>query len=460
MKIFKILYPINLQLTILQLEGYSPTRFLRWIFRNFFKRNLSQKRDLVITSKLKTITAISIIINLVIIVTFLQYFRGLALAIVVSMIISTQTYIFLLLATLILKPYEFIIKSITVKRTKEKISSLKNLTVIGITGSYGKTSVKEILFQLINDNNNTLRTPESFNTVMGIAKVADYELNRTYKYFICEMAAYKKGEIKELCKMVNPKFGILTGITTQHLERFGSLQNIIKTKFELADSIRYEKNMIFNLADSNVKSEALKRGIKPLQGYVKISNINFNKNGTSFSLVYKKAKYNLTTPLFGTGNIENISGSIAMALMLGVDIQKIIKRVKTLRPLSSRFSLSSVGGKALIVNNTFSSNEKTFAETVKTANAVSGKKALLTPGLVELGYKEIDVNRQIGDVANRAFDKVILVGNNKRTKAFAKSLTRKPEFINDSRKEYTEKINALKDSYDWIFLENDLTQNY
>ena len=124
------------------------------------------------------------------------------------------------------------------------LQSCSNITVIGITGSYGKTSVKFYLNKLLSAKYNVLMTPESFNTPLGVVKTIRTSLKATHEIFICEMGAKNINDIKEICDIVHPKHGVITSIGPQHLESFKTVENVVKTKFELADAI--DKNgMVF-----------------------------------------------------------------------------------------------------------------------------------------------------------------------------------------------------------------------
>jgi UDP-N-acetylmuramoyl-tripeptide--D-alanyl-D-alanine ligase len=374
-------------------------------------------------------------------------------------ILLTNPFAALGLSLLILKPYEVYKKRQTINITKEKINSLNKLQIIGITGSFGKTSTKEILYQILKNKYKTLKTPESYNTLFGIAKVVDLELDNTYEYFICEMAAYKIGEINELCNMIPPKFGILTGITTQHFEKFGSLKNTIKAKFELVDGINNIGNIIFNLDDLNIKSELAKRGINYPSNTLSTKNIQIDKSGSYIEFLFNGKTYKVKTKLFGLAHIKNILIAANMALKLGLPMEYIISQISKLDSIDNRQVLQ-IFGKSVIVNNTYSSNPQGFTETIETAKLVKGKKALVTPGLVELGKLEKQIHLDLGKKAKGVFNKVILVGENARTKSFASGVHENFEFINDTRENYSTKLEEIKEKYDWIFLENDLTQNY
>lgn len=448
-KIINFIFPIKLQLNILQLEEYKPLRFLKWIAKNFFVRNVPTKKALVYTSKIKNLLLIYAL--LCIISLFLNIF--------LFVIFIIMPFISLTLAVFILKPYEIYKRYKTIKDTKEKILSLRNLKVIGITGSFGKTSTKEILYQILKTKYKILRTPESFNTIFGVAKVVDLELDRSYQFFICEMAAYKIGEIKELCNMVPPDYGILTGITTQHFERFGSLENTIKAKFELVEAIKNKSDIVFNLDDENILAELKTRKIKFEENKVSAQNIKFTKNGSSFDLLINKSAYKINTSLFGFANIKNITLTANMALKLGLSPKEIANAINNLKPFDNRNVLINYG-EVTLINNTYSSNVQSFKEMIETAKNVKGKKALVTPGIVELGSIEEEIHRQLGEKANGVFDEVILVGKNRRTNALSEKLGKNYLFIDDTRNEYSKKIEELKKKYNWIFLENDVTQNY
>ena len=446
-------------LTILQLENYNIIRYIRWLFNNIGVKKIEYKKDLKYTPKIKLIIGLSVLQFLYIIYALFSLTHNILITTVFSILFLTQFYLFFIISTMILLPIDYYFISRAINKTKQKILHSKKLQTIAITGSYGKTSTKEILYQLIKDKFKTLRTPESYNTILGIAKTIEYELDKTYEIFICEMAAYKKNDIKILCNMVQPHYGVITGLTSQHLERFGNFQNIIEAKFGLYDSIYNKNNIIFNLSNKHILSEIKKRNINKPNGYINASNIVLNKYGTSFEIKYKNKIYKIKTSLFGFSNIENILGALTMALKLNLEIGYLISKIENLNQISNRFELKKFG-ESTIVDNTFSSNEISFKEMLKTARKVNGTKVLITPGLVELGIDEAEKHYRLGLMINRIFDTIILVGNSNRTKSIAKGLKGNFEFIDDTRNEYVNKVNQLKNKYDWIFLENDLTQNY
>lgn len=459
--LINIIFPFKMQLNIIQLEEYKPIRFLKWFLTHPLKRHIPNKKELVITTKVKIIIFLSNV-WLVIIGFLASKFSSFLFTILLILFLLLNPFILFLLALISLFPYEFINKIRVIKKTKNKIKNIPNLKVIAITGSYGKTTTKEILYQLLKSKYRVLRTPESYNTIFGIAKVVDLELNTNYQFFIAEIGAYKKGEIRTLCKMLEPSYGIITGITEQHLERFKSLRNIISTKFELFDFIKDPKKMVFNIEDKKILKELNKRGIS-YKKRVSVDNIKFNKQGTSFTIIIDNKKFRIKSQLFGYGNIQNIRTASEAALTLGfLRANEIVESLKKLQPFHNRFVLRNAQN-TTIIDNTYNTSYKAFEEMIRTAKELKGKKALITPGIVELGKTESKKHEILGRKSRNIFDTIVLVGKNKRTLSFSRGIGNKQKvmFIEDNRTQYNQIIQSLiNKSYDWIFLENDITQNY
>ena len=282
-------------------------------------------------------------------------------------------------ALLILKPYEVINKIRTIKSVREEIAEHADLAVIGITGSFGKTSTKDFLFEILNSYQSTLKTPASYNTVFGIAKVVNLELVDSLKYFICEMGAYVRGEIKELTKMVPPDYAILTAVGTQHLERFRSLGNTTLAKFELIDVVKPSQALV-NLDNELIRKQIEQKkyqGIKTYSFFDKradfwIKGHEINAKGVEFELVWQKEKYKFVSPLFGTSNLQNLTAAISMALMLGVPPEKIKAVVAKIRPSAHRLELKLIK-KSILIDDAYSSNEQGFKQVLADLKKLPGK---------------------------------------------------------------------------------------
>jgi UDP-N-acetylmuramoyl-tripeptide--D-alanyl-D-alanine ligase len=224
------------------------------------------------------------------------------------------------LAVILNTPVEKLVYLHFKRKAQNKMKSMTNLKIIGITGSYGKTSSKRILSEILNVQYNALPTPRNLNTFNGIIMTVNNHMDKFTDIFIAEMGAYVKGEIAGLCKLVKPQYGILTTIGTAHLESFGSQENIQKGKFELIESLPSDGFGILNKDDPLQVSYKLKNniriiwiGIDEKDVDVRATNIKCSSKGTSFDVVLKndKNKYKFETKLLGNHNVYNILAGIA-----------------------------------------------------------------------------------------------------------------------------------------------------
>ena len=453
----------KLYLHILQLEGYEASRFLRWISKNLLTRTVEGKKPLVWTSKSSTIYYLSIFLTILLPLSL--YLLQPIYVLPVLFVLVFVPWTSLLLALACLKPYEIYNRQVVINKTREKIQRLNSLQVIGITGSYGKTSVKEILYQILRQKYRVLRTPSSYNTVFGIAKVVDLELDRNYDFFICEMGAYKKGDIAELCRMVLPKHGILTGIAEQHLERFGSLQNIIQGKFELIESLPTTGHALLNGDNPHVvenvwraKSVYKLYGVDSEKAEFKAENIKYSKEGTEFTVRMGKDSFNVKTKLLGKGSIQNILGAAGLARELGLSVDELREAINNLETTPNRLELI-YRDDLTILNDSYSSNPAGFKEAVSVVRQMGIKRrVLITPGIVELGSRTKEVHEELGIDLDGVFEVALLVGDSERTRALAKPLKKtRSEFVK-STKEALERVKSFKDAV--VLIENDLPDNY
>ncbi|MBO5377157.1 MAG: UDP-N-acetylmuramoyl-tripeptide--D-alanyl-D-alanine ligase [Ruminiclostridium sp.] len=320
-----------------------------------------------------------------------------------------------MIANFINKPIEKGINNHYINDAKRIIKELPNTTVIGITGSFGKTSTKYYLNTLLSAKYNVLMTPASFNTTMGVVKTVRGMLNATHEIFICEMGAKGVGEIKEICDIVNPKHSMITSIGEQHLETFKSVDNIIKTKFEIADCItdgtvvlNYDNELIRNHGTDKNK---LTYGIGDGDYDYKATNIKVSPKGTSFTVVHKGESYDFSTKLLGSHNVQNITGAIAMANFMGVPMRDLQFPVKRLECVPHRMEILDKGNGITVIDDAFNSNPAGARAALGTLAMMEDcERILVTPGMVELGEREYDLNRELGEFAADCCDAAILVG--------------------------------------------------
>ena len=288
------------------------------------KRKLDQnKKPLAITKRVKRLIFTLVLLYLI---PFVLYFINNSwrnILILTICIMICLNYVIVFIANCINYPVERLIYHKFERSAKKKLNDNPNLKIIGITGSYGKTSSKNILNDILNVKYNCLATPKSLNTFNGLMITVNNKLSKFDDAFIAEMGAYVKGEINGLCKLVNPKYGIITSIGTAHLETCGSEQNIIDGKMELIEYLPSDGIGILNKDDEKQKNYKIKKenhakivwvGIDSKDVDVKAENIKCSYKGTTFDVVFKgdKKKYNFETKLLGKHNVYNILESIAI----------------------------------------------------------------------------------------------------------------------------------------------------
>jgi len=463
---FTKLFPYHLHLQIFQLDEYSPANLLSWIFSHYFTRTIENKKPLIWTKKVKIIYSLAILFAIILLLALTVIFRFWGL--IAGLLLATQSYFFLLLAYYVLLPVEMSQKNKIKQETQRKIASFANLKIIGVTGSYGKTSVKEFLYQILRTEHTVLKTPESYNTPYGIAKVVDLELDESYEYFICEMGAYRVGEIKEICDMVHPQYGILTGINEQHLETFGSIENTVKGKFELIDALPKDGIGIVNIQSEPVRKEYPNHNKNNnifLYGY-RSEVYSFNDEGTHFDLRLDDEKHHAKTKLLGFANIQNIIAAATMAHKLGMKPQIIIKAIENLKSVPHRMEFKSQDTMT-IIDDAYNSNYDGFKNAIEVLGAYQfphpNPKILVTPGIVDLGNKTLRIHEDLGNWISKisTIDYVILIGKSDRTKGLKEGIMDKKKIIEvTSLNEAWKKIGELKLKRPVVLLENDLPDNY
>lgn len=436
-----------------------------------------QKKPLVITKRLKRLIYTTIIVHLIPMVSMFCYFDNTYF--VWSMILLTTAFLYLnpfiiLVTNIINKPWEKGVYLFYYTKAVKKLKNSTNLKVIGITGSYGKTSSKNILSDILNIKYNVLPSPKNLNTPYGLMITVNNHLDKFHEIFIAEMGAYKKGEIKQLCNFVKPKYGILTTIGTAHLESFGSEENIIKGKFELIESLPKDGFAVLNKDDKKQVNYNLKNKIKTLwigidsdEVDVKASNIKYSKDGAKFNVTIKgdKKKYEFQTRLLGNHNIYNILAGIACGIEFGITIKELQQSVKAVNPVEHRLELKKLG-KFYQIDDAYNSNPVGAKNAVEVLGMMPGVKVVVTPGMIELGPKEDEYNEKFGMQIAEVADYVVLIGA-KKTKPIKAGLLKagydEDNIIvyNDVKQAYNF-INGLKTGKKDIYalFENDLPDTY
>ena len=327
----------------------------------------------------------------------------------------------ILAANWLLKPVEKSINRKYYNEARDILASMPDLKIIGITGSYGKTSTKHYLHRILSEQFDTLMTPGSFNTTMGVIRTIREYLKPYNEVFIVEMGAKQPGDIKEICDLVHPSIGIVTAVGEQHLESFKSIENVQRTKFELIDSLPPDGLAVLNndfpfVANRQVTDVISKRYSVAGETPYYASDIVYDATGTTFTVNGPDGfALTLHTHLVGECNISNLLGAVIVALYLGVPERKIQYAVEKIEQVEHRLNVKRTPGGLTIIDDAFNSNPDGSRMAVDVlARMKGGKRIIITPGMIELGEKQYELNRELGRHIARNVDIAIVVGEYNR----------------------------------------------
>ena len=457
--------------------------FLSWRFYN-----KKHKKALVLTDRAKRILGVSLVLFSILILygfysllmSFIgghpwcvnidceRYFKWSMLGLVLTFILSPIT---ILLANTFLKPYEKYNHNWYINDAKKTLASMPNLTIIGITGSYGKTSTKHFLHSILAQKYNVLMTPGSFNTPMGVVRTVREQLKPFHEVFIVEMGAKQEGDIKEICDIAHPSIGILTAVGAAHLETFKTVENIRKTKFELIDALPQNGFAVLNadyeiIANQQVSKPKAYYGVNNAKAQFSIEDVVVSARGSSFSVNRDGKEYgSFETKLLGEHNLSNLAAAVAVADHLNVPAKAISVGIKKLQPVTHRLSIRRIGSGITILDDAFNSNPVGAKMAVEVLGQMEGsRKIIVTPGMVELGDKTYELNKAFGTQIAKNADIAIVVG---KTNSEAITDGLKAGDFPDSQiyhaidfKDATTWLGARMTAGDVILYENDLPDSY
>jgi UDP-N-acetylmuramoyl-tripeptide--D-alanyl-D-alanine ligase len=398
-----------------QLNGYKSKIHRDYAAENrifYLRRSGKAKKPLVWTARLKRLTGAYALLSLI--MPFLL----------------PPTLI--RLAAFLMSPVEKAINARYIGEARSLIADAKSsgLKVIGVTGSYGKTSVKVYIGKLLSSQADVLITPESYNTTLGVVRTIRERLRATHKYFVVEMGARNKGDIAEICELVKPDCAVITAIGEAHLESFGSIENTSDAKFELFDNLNPETGIAFlNFDNEHIRQRAqtiknsravpkiVSYGVKLKDADYRGENVTTTANGSEFCVRGVKFR----SKLIGAHNTLNLTAAIAVANTLGIPLDELVLPVRRLEPVPHRLQLLG-GGDTLLLDDAYNSNPDGAKAALDALAEFSGRyKILITPGMVELGAREFSLNTAFGVQAAKVCDYVVLVGV-ERTRPIAAGL--------------------------------------
>ena len=439
----------------------------------FIYRPRPAKKKLVFTARVIRLLITEVILTAAVALLSTALAGIISISVMLPLLCGLVPYL-LILAAQCNRPAEYAVSRHYVRDAQRILKECPDLKIIGVTGSYGKTSVKYYLHDLLSARYNVLMTPESYNTPMGVVKTIRGSLTAAHQIFICEMGARHVGDIKELCDIVHPQDGVITSIGYQHLETFRSLDNIVNTKYELFDALPQGGRKFINgdneiIRKYNRLDGTVTYGLGEGNSY-RASDLRVSDRGSTFSVTAPDGSTEESfTGLIGRHNVINILGAVAVANTYGIPLKELKLPVRKLHGVPHRLQLIDRGS-ITVIDDAYNSNPNGCRMALDTVAMFDALKIIVTPGMVELGSREDEYNEEFGKEAAAVCDYIILVGE-KQTQSIARGVRSAgfPEeglyitdtlqdavayayAINGSRmKGYTRKV---------MLLENDLPDNY
>ncbi len=441
---------------------------LGWVIRRLGMMK-AEKKKFALTARMKRLyLALALVLALLIVIVFFAARRETAgVWVAASALVLPLT---VALAGLLIWPVERLIFHLYFRDAEKKLLKNERLIRIGITGSYGKTSTKFILADILSQKYNVLATPASFNTPMGVTRIIRERLTPAHQVFIGEMGARHVGEIKELSRLVHPQIGILTAVGPQHLDTFKTLERIKKTKYELIEALPEDGLSVF-LDDGDIVT-----GLYQKTGKARLlagregadawaEDVSVSPQGSHFTLRLKGWEpISCQTALLGEHNIRNILVCALVAKYLNLSPEQIRRGIQNLKPVEHRLQLLKTGGGVTVIDDAFNTNPRSSKEALKVLSSFPERRIIVTPGMVELGEDESRYNEEFGRAMAGKADIAVLVGR-KHTAPIRKGLT-EAGFPADriytvgSLQEAVTTVNGLIRPGDTVMYENDLPDHY
>lgn len=448
-----------------QLCGYKIGAFCKLVFN--LELAFGDKNRLVFTKRIIRFYVLLFLIGTTLF--FLNYYFVVNAFLV---LLNTATIflllpLFILIAHYILLPIENLIKKVYILKSKRKIAKNKNLIKIAITGSYGKTSTKNILTAMLEKEYKVCATPKNYNTEMGLCKTILNNLD-DHDILVAEFGARRQGDIEFLTKMINPCYAILTTIGKQHIETFKTLKNIEDTKNELPLNMRDDGVVVFNGDSLSTLKLYEKCKLQKFltcneKGYAHAENISITENGSEFDLVVDGRKIHAKTKLLGRCNINNIVTASALANILGISDNDIASAIRDLVPTPHRLELIK-NSYCTIIDDAYNSNLVGAKEALEVLSKFGGRKIVVTPGFVEMGSEQSQANFQLGAMIADVADYLIIMNSVNKNEilsgAISHNFNRKHIHFAETRNRQKEILKLLTCENCAVLFENDLPDNY
>ena len=315
---------------------------------------------------------------------------------------------FVIVFNYLVYPIEYFVRQYYIKKAQKKLKMNKNLKIIAITGSYGKTSFKNYLYTILNGKLNVLKTPGSVNTPMGICKFINSELTPYDDYLILELGVDAPKSMKKFFKIFTPDLGIITSIGPMHIATFKNIENIRKEKLTLFDYVKDENGMFYNSDSKEIILNG--RSKKSATGYSfkEIEILSQDYTGTTF----KFQNHTCQVRLLGKYQLTNLIGAIKVAKYLSVNDEIIYQRLGSILPENHRMSIEVINNTKFI-DDSYNNNFLELSSSIEILNNFVGTKGIILTGLIETGDKSDSINYQLGQLLINFQEIVVLSNSNK-----------------------------------------------
>lgn len=423
----------------------------------------AEKKPFVMTARVKRLYGIYAALLLLLLVIF----RSLWIMPLCMLLLPAVTA----LAALLAQPLEKSINYMYMRDAQRRLDAQPDLIRIGITGSYGKTSVKAILNTILSQKYNVLSTPASFNTPMGLTRVIRERLEPAHQVFLAEMGARHRRDIRELTDFIHPTIGVLTSVGPQHLDTFKTLENVIQTKYDLIRALPENGFAVFN-DDHGICAGLYEKTLQTPKvivgragGGAWAENVQLSDKGSSFTLRFQDGSaIDCHTRLLGAHNISNILLSCAVAKHLKLSNLQIQRGISLLQPVEHRLQLLGSAGGVTVIDDAFNSNPAGARAALDVLAKFPGRRIIVTPGMVELGEKEAEYNRAFGREMASSADVCVLIGK-KHTLPIQEGLLAAGYPASDihtfaSLSDATAWLKGFMKPGDFVLYENDLPDHY
>lgn len=414
-------------------QNYFIIYFFLIYLTSFILWNKKLDRALVLTSRVKRFLALLILFTFAMIALCLSNPSCTKIFLFTPLILAY--FISLVLEKLFFLSFKY--------RAKKRVQSIKDLKIVAITASYGKTSIKNYLYHILQNRYKVYKTPRSVNTIAGIVLDVNRDLPLDTQIYIAEAGARVKGDIEEITKFLEPQICLIGSVGEQHIEYFKTLDNIIKTKMEILKSPKIQKAFVH-------ESVPIKESEKLIKFPNSLHIVKSNLDGIWFDVEIEGVIEHIYAPILGSFNAVNLTAAVLVASYLGMDILQIKAALTTLPQVEHRLQKIEVNGK-IIIDDSFNGNLEGMLEAINICSSYEGRKVIITPGLVE---STDEANILLAKAIDENFDFVILTGS-LNTQLLKTNINENKVYVLKDKSKMQEVLSDLTRSSDLILFAND-----